>query len=71
MTQNPGYDQRRGADPAYDQAAYDQQAYDQQGYDQYGRQGYEQQGYGQQPACLLYTSPSPRDRTRSRMPSSA
>ena len=26
----------------------------------------------QQPyACLLYTSPSPRDRTRSRMPSSA
>ena len=25
------------------------------------------QGY----ACLLYTSPSPRDRTRSRMPSSA
>ncbi|WDT38009.1 hypothetical protein PVA38_11435 [Streptococcus pneumoniae D39] len=24
-------------------------------------------GYG----CLLYTSPSPRDRTRSRMPSSA
>ena len=24
-----------------------------------------------QEACLLYTSPSPRDRTRSRMPSSA
>ena len=24
-----------------------------------------------EPACLLYTSPSPRDRTRSRMPSSA
>ena len=23
------------------------------------------------PFCLLYTSPSPRDRTRSRMPSSA
>ena len=23
------------------------------------------------PGCLLYTSPSPRDRTRSRMPSSA
>ena len=23
------------------------------------------------PICLLYTSPSPRDRTRSRMPSSA
>ena len=26
---------------------------------------------GEQYACLLYTSPSPRDRTRSRMPSSA
>ena len=25
----------------------------------------------QYPYCLLYTSPSPRDRTRSRMPSSA
>ena len=25
----------------------------------------------QRQACLLYTSPSPRDRTRSRMPSSA
>ena len=25
----------------------------------------------QRSACLLYTSPSPRDRTRSRMPSSA
>ena len=30
---------------------------------------YQQQD--QQYACLLYTSPSPRDRTRSRMPSSA
>jgi len=33
------------------------------------------QGYfilaGSAPTCLLYTSPSPRDRTRSRMPSSA
>ena len=28
-------------------------------------------GDGQGRACLLYTSPSPRDRTRSRMPSSA
>ena len=28
-------------------------------------------GDTQYPACLLYTSPSPRDRTRSRMPSSA
>ena len=27
--------------------------------------------YGRGSACLLYTSPSPRDRTRSRMPSSA
>ena len=26
---------------------------------------------GEDVACLLYTSPSPRDRTRSRMPSSA
>ena len=26
---------------------------------------------GSHHACLLYTSPSPRDRTRSRMPSSA
>ena len=28
-------------------------------------------GFFGKPACLLYTSPSPRDRTRSRMPSSA
>ena len=28
-------------------------------------------GYGNTMICLLYTSPSPRDRTRSRMPSSA
>ena len=27
--------------------------------------------YKSDKACLLYTSPSPRDRTRSRMPSSA
>ena len=27
--------------------------------------------YGDYDVCLLYTSPSPRDRTRSRMPSSA
>ena len=27
--------------------------------------------HGPQYSCLLYTSPSPRDRTRSRMPSSA
>ena len=29
------------------------------------------QGYGKVGACLLYTSPSPRDRQKSRMPSSA
>ena len=28
-------------------------------------------GYKVSGSCLLYTSPSPRDRTRSRMPSSA
>ena len=28
-------------------------------------------GSGKTSTCLLYTSPSPRDRTRSRMPSSA
>ena len=33
---------------------------------------YKQLGATQSPkTCLLYTSPSPRDRTRSRMPSSA
>ena len=30
-----------------------------------------EQGLGAYQSCLLYTSPSPRDRTRSRMPSSA
>ena len=30
-----------------------------------------QQAVERREACLLYTSPSPRDRTRSRMPSSA
>ena len=34
-----------------------------------GREGPEYFRHGG--ACLLYTSPSPRDRTRSRMPSSA
>ena len=29
------------------------------------------QGFIQRKTCLLYTSPSPRDRTRYRMPSSA
>ena len=32
---------------------------------------YARQFLGQMENCLLYTSPSPRDRTRSRMPSSA
>ena len=32
---------------------------------------YPRPGYIFQVSCLLYTSPSPRDRTRSRMPSSA
>ena len=32
---------------------------------------YHEVGLGQYKGCLLYTSPSPRDRTRSRMPSSA
>ena len=30
-----------------------------------------QSTFGKRYLCLLYTSPSPRDRTRSRMPSSA
>ena len=30
-----------------------------------------QLGLDSDPACLLYTSPSPRDRQKSRMPSSA
>ena len=33
--------------------------------------GYDLTMNGHEIACLLYTSPSPRDRTRSRMPSSA
>ena len=36
-----------------------------------GQQSVEQQPAAEQQLCLLYTSPSPRDRTRSRMPSSA
>ncbi|GAA1483158.1 hypothetical protein GCM10009624_35980 [Gordonia sinesedis] len=58
MTQNPGYDPRRGAEPAYEQG-YGQQGDYQQGYDQnYGQPEYQQgeyqadyqqgQGYGQQ-----------------------
>ncbi len=51
MTNNPGYDQRRGTDPAYDQGGQ-QGGYDYQqagGYPQgYGQQGYADQGYAQQ-----------------------
>ena len=36
-----------------------------------GSEGFKQIPYEQFVFCLLYTSPSPRDRTRSRMPSSA
>ena len=32
---------------------------------------FEARHWGRDLNCLLYTSPSPRDRTRSRMPSSA
>ena len=46
--------------------------------DRFGRYLASKQSYGQAEqllkkalSCLLYTSPSPRDRTRSRMPSSA
>ena len=38
---------------------------------QLGKEMYNVQGLDQDTVCLLYTSPSPRDRTRSRMPSSA
>ena len=36
-----------------------------------GYEGTTTEGLGWYISCLLYTSPSPRDRTRSRMPSSA
>ena len=36
-----------------------------------GKKLYELRVSGRDGTCLLYTSPSPRDRTRSRMPSSA
>ena len=39
--------------------------------DAYNRLGKAYMEIGQYKDCLLYTSPSPRDRTRSRMPSSA
>ena len=36
-----------------------------------GHKGQKSRAGGYHKVCLLYTSPSPRDRTRSRMPSSA
>ena len=48
------------------QAEMDRRANEAQSYKQQA-QNEMKQGYN----CLLYTSPSPRDRTRSRMPSSA
>ncbi|MGV9709891.1 DUF3662 and FHA domain-containing protein [Gordonia sp. NPDC003424] len=55
MTNNPGYDQRRGADQGdrqgardYPQGAHEQRDYGQQAYDPaYAQQGYGQQGYDQ------------------------
>ena len=40
---------------------------------EHGMQAHNMKGFGPELYlnCLLYTSPSPRDRTRSRMPSSA
>ena len=38
---------------------------------EFGSQGLDYNAYINTYICLLYTSPSPRDRTRSRMPSSA
>ena len=35
------------------------------------KEAFAKAGEGMSDDCLLYTSPSPRDRTRSRMPSSA
>ena len=34
-------------------------------------ESFNQQAFNQATGCLLYTSPSPRDRQKSRMPSSA
>ena len=41
------------------------------GYEMVGRIVLRDKDTGKEYSCLLYTSPSPRDRTRSRMPSSA
>ena len=44
---------------------------DSKGEIQLGLRTYTAARIGTEDTCLLYTSPSPRDRTRSRMPSSA
>src|SRR5665213_674663 len=60
--------------PEFDQSAMFKKVYE----DEYGIFGGEPFGaligdyeFGKHPDCLLYTSPSPRDRQKSRMPSSA
>ena len=59
-----GGDQQGGDQQGGDQQGGDQQGGDQQGGDQQSgnQQGGDQQGGDQQSGCLLYTSPSPRDR---------
>ena len=50
---------------------YSQQAKDASSHNTYNEQVAENAEQLKVQICLLYTSPSPRDRTRSRMPSSA
>ena len=52
---------RRDRGPQVTNEAFEQEAEDNEGFDMVDRQK----------GCLLYTSPSPRDRQKSRMPSSA
>ena len=54
-------------DPGWDDGVYAQTAAEE--FDAITTTAY--MPFGAHPTCLLYTSPSPRDRTRSRMPSSA
>ena len=57
--------------PAVAQAGYKAVAYDVRGYGESDKP-YEIEAYTMKNmTCLLYTSPSPRDRQKSRMPSSA
>ena len=63
-----------GADPLFIKKASGSHIYDEDGndfVDYVGSWGPMILGHGHPEVCLLYTSPSPRDRTRSRMPSSA